>query len=55
MHLRIVNEKKIDRIWAGCVEKYLKFVGMRLDELLTWKHHTGHVRGKVASAVYAHI
>ena len=50
--MRIDNEK-IDRIGAGREEEYFKFVGMRLDEHLTWKYHTDHVRGKVASAVYA--
>ena len=52
LHLLIDNEK-MDRIGAGCEEEYFKFVGMRLDEHLTWKYHTDHVRGKVASAVYA--
>ena len=50
--LKIDNEI-IDRIGEGCEEEYFKFVGIRLDEHLTWKYHTEYVRGKVASAVYA--
>lgn len=52
LNLKIDNEK-IDRIGEGCEEEFFKFVGMRLDEHLTWKYHADYVRGKVSSAVYA--
>ena len=52
LKLKIQNED-IDRIGEDCKEKLFKFVGVHLDEHLTWKHHLKHVRGKAASANYA--
>ena len=52
LQLMIENEK-IDRIGQGCKEKSFKFVGIYLDEFLTWDQHANHVCGKAANAVYA--
>ena len=50
--LQIVNEN-IERIELGCEDEYFKFVGMKLDEFLTWEHHIKHVENKVSSASFA--
>ena len=51
-NLKIGNEE-IKRIGNNCPDKYYKFVGIRLDEFLTWEHQTNHVSSKVASATFA--
>jgi hypothetical protein len=48
-----IESEEIERIGQGCTEESFKFVGVHLDEFLTWNYHVKHVRGKVAGAVYA--
>ena len=43
-----LNDKKIERIGEDCKEKYFKFLGMRIDEFMTWKYHIDHVCSKVS-------
>ena len=50
--LKIENET-IDRIGAGCEEESFKFVGILLDEFLSWEFHARKIRIKVSGAVYA--
>lgn len=52
LKLNIGNEQ-IDRIGTDCKEKFFKFVGIYLDEHLSWDHHINHVGNKVASGSYA--
>ena len=33
-------------------EKYFKFLGFRMDNKLTWKHHTKHIKNKLSTANY---
>ena len=47
-----IDNEKVDRIGSGCSEESFKFVGMILDEFLTWKYHIHHVFNKAASALY---
>ena len=49
----LIKETEIDRIGLGCKEESFKFVGVLLDEFLTWDHHAKYVCGKAANAVYA--
>ena len=49
----LIEGKEIDRIGQGCKEESFKFVGINLDEFLTWEHHTKYVAGKAANAVFA--
>ena len=49
----LIEGKEIDRIGLGCKEESFKFVGVLLDEFLTWDHHAKYVGGKAANAVYA--
>ena len=43
----------IERIGQGCKEEYFKFVGIRLDEFLTWDYHSKHICNKISSANFA--
>ena len=52
LKLNIGNEE-ILRIGSDCKEKFFKFVGIYLDEHLSWDHHINHVGNKVASGNYA--
>ena len=52
LNLEIDNDN-IERIGEDCKEKYFKFVGLHLDEFLTWDHHAKYVRSKAASTVYS--
>ena len=52
LNLQIGNEK-IERIGDNCKDKFFKFVGIRLDEHLTWAHQINHVHSKLASGNYA--
>ena len=49
----LIEGKEIDRIGQGCKEDSFKFVGINLDEFLTWEQHTKYVTGKAANAVFA--
>ena len=48
-----IENKEIDRIGAGCKNESFKFVGIHLDENLTWNHHLKAVKNKASSAVFA--
>jgi hypothetical protein len=48
-----IDNTEIERIGESCTNKYFKFVGILLDENLSWSYHISHVRGKLASANYA--
>lgn len=59
MHIRMdkcnlmIGNETIERIGKGCTEESFKFVGMKLDEHLTWKIHINQICKKVASANFA--
>ena len=48
-----MENKEIDRLGAGCKNESFNFVGIHLDENLTWNHHVKVVKNKVSSAVFA--
>ena len=50
--LKIGNEY-IDRIGDNCKEEFFKFVGIRLDEFLSWQYQTKHICNKITSANFA--
>ena len=52
-HALKIGGEYIERIGIGCTEEYFKFVGIRLDEFLTFEHHAKHVSNKVSSANFA--
>ena len=50
--LKIGNEV-VERIGTGCKQTYFKFVGLLLDEYLTWDSHINNVHGKLAAGNFA--
>ena len=48
-----IDSGKIDRIGKDCDEKYFKFVGVYLDEFLSWDHHLNAIRSKLSCANFA--
>lgn len=50
--LKIGNEL-IVRVGNKCEDEYFKFVGIRLDEHLTWDFQIEHVNSKISSANFA--
>ena len=48
-----INGQTIERIGEGCTQSSFKFVGIHLDEFLSWEPHLKHVRGKLSSANFA--
>ena len=37
-----IGQEKIERIGDSCQDKFFKFVGIHLDEHLTWAHQFVH-------------
>ena len=48
-----IDNSLLERIGNNCEEKFYKFVGIRIDENLTWEHHINHVCRKISSAIFA--
>ena len=48
-----IENVELERIGNNCTDKYFKFVGVRLDEHLTWSYHTSYVSNKISSAIFA--
>jgi len=53
IHKLHIGTEDIERIGGGCRDEYFKFVGMKIDEFLTWEHHIKHIENKVSSANFA--
>ena len=48
-----IDKENIDRIGMDCNENSFKFVGLHLDEFLSWNKHAESVRKKISSATFA--
>lgn len=48
-----IGDQSVERIGNDCNTKSFKFVGVHLDEYLTWEKHVNHVINKVSSANFA--
>ena len=48
-----IGTEVIERIGNNCKTKYFKFVGIHLDEHISWQYQINHVHAKLASANYA--
>ena len=48
-----IGDQNIERIGEDCVTKSFKFVGLHLDEYLSWNHQINHVYSKLSSGNYA--
>ena len=51
LHIRI-REKDIQIIGNDMPEKSFKFLGIYIDENLTWKHHILHVNSKISQSLF---
>ena len=43
----------LSRICEDCDEKDVKFLGLLLDEHLTWKHHIAYINKKISRALFS--
>jgi len=43
----------LERIGNKCVNKYFKFVGLKLDEFLNWDFQIEQIWNKIASSIFA--
>ena len=48
-----IGNKIRERIDNDCVNKYFKFVGLKLDEFLNWDFQIEHFWNKIASSIFA--
>jgi hypothetical protein len=49
----MINGNALQRVGDGCHESSTKFLGIYLDEFLTWKHHIKNVKNKISRALFA--
>ena len=49
MRILIENEE-LERMGQDCNNPYFKFVGIKLDDFLTFEHHIDDVSNKIAGA-----
>ena len=47
-----IGEEVLERIGFDCKTKSYKFVGLHIDEYLSWETHISHVHAKLSSANY---
>lgn len=48
-----INNQSITRIGNHCEEKSMKFLGVHLDENLTWQAHIDHINKKISQSLFA--
>ena len=48
-----INNQSITRIGNSCQEKSIKFLGVHLDETLTWNTHVDYICKKVSQSLFA--
>ncbi len=48
-----IGSENVERIGSDCNTKSFKFVGLLLDEHLTWDSQINNVHGKLAAGNYA--
>ena len=49
----LINGIPLERIGVGCKEESSKFLGVILDESLTWKQHINHINKKISKSLFA--
>jgi len=49
----LIDNTLLYRIGKNCDEKAAKFLGILIDENLTWKHHLTHINKKVSRALFS--
>ena len=48
-----IGDREVERIGNDCNQKSFKFVGVHLDENMSWEHHINHVINKISSSNFA--
>ena len=48
-----INNNILKRIGNDCEEKSVKFLGIFIDENLSWKYHIAHVNKRISSALFS--
>ncbi len=48
-----IGDTKLSRIGNDCTEKSVKFLGILIDENLTWNDHVSHVNKKISRALFS--
>ena len=48
-----INNVPLERIGNNCRESSTKFLGIHVDEFLTWKKHIAQVNSKISRAIFA--
>ena len=48
-----INNTVLERIGSGQTENSTKFLGIIIDEHLTWKYHLNHINNKISRALFA--
>ena len=49
----VINDVPLCRIGTGCKETSTKFLGILLDEHITWKQHVSLVNSKISRAIFS--
>jgi hypothetical protein len=49
----LIDNTLLYRIGKNCNEKAAKFIGILIDENLTWKHHLTHINKEVSRALFS--
>ena len=49
----LINDTPLNRIGQNCVDTSVKFLGICIDEHLTWKNHIQQVNCKISKAMFA--
>ena len=47
-----IGDENLMRIGENCKDKYFKFVGLKLDEFISWDHQISHVLSKLANGCF---
>ena len=47
-----IGDMNLTRVGNDCEVKYVKFLGLLIDENLTWKGHINHVNQKISKSLY---
>ncbi len=48
-----INGTALSRIGTNALEQTTTFLGIYMDEFLSWKHHISHVNSRIARALFA--
>ena len=47
-----INGTNLDQIGENMNEQSVKFLGIHMDECLTWKHHIAHIKNKLSKSLF---